>query len=295
MKLLLGRDVWKEVQRLVTDRTSARAVVVVSYFGTDGHKLLPLRVGDTLVVAASKANVMAGLVNPNSLLEYEEGVLIYSSRLLHGKLYAFGSQALIGSANVSTSSKDRLDEIATVVRVTEKEVASVLENLEKQLLTRDDLKTLASIYAPPQGAAREIVDAPTLADVPEPESFQKPSGTDRIWYHGTFNEQYSRDNPLRTSLTSMGRIRVGDWYILVFRDSTGARQAAAPRRVSRVREVVGGIDLHFEKTPLRHSLPAERIEALLVRGAPRILSRWLLLSDRAPAPTIFAAFGMKAE
>jgi hypothetical protein len=294
MKVLQGTDVWRAIAHLNKVRGSRRAIIIASFFGTDANRLLPLKGGDTLVVAASQANVRAGLVNPTALLNYSSDVRIYSAPKLHGKLYAFGSHTVVGSANVSTASATVLDELAVIVPVSTEDVDQILDALEKKILSRSELLALDRIYRPPRGSARRVL-GPSRPRTGKPAKSARPIDTARIWYHGPFGEDEISANPLRTSLVSMRRIRAGDWYVMVYVGPSGELLAAPPRHVLRVDPVGGGVKVRFAREVKRASKPAREIEDLVVPGAPPVKYRWQLLSERAPANQIFAAFGMRSQ
>lgn len=290
MKVLVGTEVWQRIRELNADRAKS-AVVFSAYFGSGGAKLLPLRSGDQLVVAASEANVRAGNVNPNELLKYPAGVLIYSSPALHGKGYFFDSKAVLTSANVSTNSRDRLIEFAVEVGSSQTLVASILDRVPRRLLTLGDLRGLARLYKPPR--AGPIVEAPL--DEASKKSWTKPNSSSRIWYHGTFGGDWVRGQALSIRLPSLRRVQRGDWYIRVFWKA-GERFAAPPRLVSSVTARGDRIKLMFARGEFddHRAVPATEVESLVVPGAPPIRMRWQQVSDRIPSNRLFALFGRKA-
>jgi len=88
-----------------------QALAAVPYFGKQGHRLLPLRAGDTLVVNAGKTAVAGGQTSPEALRKLShKGVRLFSCDYLHAKVFVFGRTAYVGSANVSAHSRDVLAE-----------------------------------------------------------------------------------------------------------------------------------------------------------------------------------------
>ncbi|MBM7819187.1 hypothetical protein JOE63_001664 [Cellulosimicrobium cellulans] len=88
----------------------------VAYLGTDAPTILPLGVGDVLVVDGSDAALAAGSTNPAAIRRFvEAGAVVVSLAGLHAKVVLEGGPAprcLVGSANVSAHSRDDLREAA---------------------------------------------------------------------------------------------------------------------------------------------------------------------------------------
>lgn len=86
--------------------------VAVAYVAKGGGDVLKLKKGSRLVVDASPV-VRAGLTHPDTLASLvRRGVRVFSYSGLHAKVFVFGRQAFVGSANVSASSRLRLQEAA---------------------------------------------------------------------------------------------------------------------------------------------------------------------------------------
>lgn len=292
-RILVGREVWRAIKRLNRGRRSP-ATIVTAFFGTGGADILPLRSGDRVFVGATEANVRAGLVNPQELLRYPRGVSVFAVAALHAKMYSFGGRAIIGSANVSASACDHLLEIGIQVALTAAERNAAIDQIERRLLTRADLASLADHYRPPQGAFEQLVDPSTRR--PSKRATTAPSTSARIWYHGTFSEDLVHSNPLVIELPTLRRLHVGDWYVMVYRNASGRQLASAPRHVSKVR--VKGAKVHVWFRRRRETIegvPVREIERLVEPGKPPVKYRWQRVSDRIPAAQIFRRFGLSVS
>ncbi len=140
--------------RLTNSARSCRgpAVVAVAYFSEGAAALLPLRKGSGLVVDASEGSVKAGQTCPADLIRLQKkGVRIFSVQNLHAKVYVFGTQAFIGSANVSNSSANRLKEamILTTERDVVKAARAFIQEMCVDELGPESLKVLQQLYRRP--------------------------------------------------------------------------------------------------------------------------------------------------
>ncbi|MBW8827856.1 MAG: hypothetical protein JF606_00145 [Burkholderiales bacterium] len=76
---------------------------------------LPLGKGDLLVVDASDESISEGRTSAQSVQQlFGRGVSIHSLANLHAKIYAFDRVAIIGSANLSRSSREQMQEAAII-------------------------------------------------------------------------------------------------------------------------------------------------------------------------------------
>lgn len=109
-----GTDVWAKVRSEMKGRS--RRYAAVSYIGRQGAELLPLRRGDHLVCDGSDAVLKSGGTSPAALRELvNRGVHVWSVGGLHAKVLANDSVAVIGSANASTHSNERLLEAVAIL------------------------------------------------------------------------------------------------------------------------------------------------------------------------------------
>lgn len=100
-----GGWVWKEITPLVRSCRSRRRVAM-AYLGADAPRLLPMRRGDQLIVAATVANARAGAINPDAIDRYlSVGVRVMAHPDLHAKVLRLGDVTIVGSANASATSE----------------------------------------------------------------------------------------------------------------------------------------------------------------------------------------------
>ena len=142
-------------------RSKQPSHVAVAYMGQRGDALLPLIADSRLVVDASLSSVRGGITHPGALLKLRKrGVRIFSSPLLHAKVFAFDSVGFVGSTNASTRSRDHLSE--AVVRVkdapTLADIRNYVDGLASDELTKADLEWLRKQYSPPSFSLPEISD-----------------------------------------------------------------------------------------------------------------------------------------
>ena len=142
-------------------RSKQPSHVAVAYIGQRGDTLLPLVADSRLVVDASLSSVRGGITHPGALLKLRKlGVRIFSSPLLHAKVFAFDSVGFVGSTNASTRSRDHLSE--AVVRVkdvpTLADIRNYVDGLAVDELTKSDLEWLRKQYSPPSFSVPEVSD-----------------------------------------------------------------------------------------------------------------------------------------
>lgn len=294
-RLLVGQEVWQRIRELNDGRRGGKhaAVAATAYFGRTGARLLPLVLGDTLYVAATEENVASGLVCPEALLDYPEGVRILRVDHLHGKLYCFGSTAIVGSANVSESSVHRLREIAVEIEVSTLELERLSHELRGKVLTSEDLQSLRAIYRRPRGVAALLVGEKEEQTKPTREASLEVGS--RIWYHGTFDLHWAGQAQVTVDLPSLFRLREGDWYVLVYWKE-GQRIAQAPRSVVSVTRTGRDVTLQLGLGPPDLlDVPASAVEALTGAPANHRWRRWLLLSRRVEPREIVAVFSAERE
>lgn len=145
MQKLLHDELWRQLGKLARRSASRRAAIA---YVTEDH--LGLQDGDRLIVDASVLAVRSGETNAKLLLQlHRRGVEIYSRRGLHAKMILLEDKAFIGSANMSKSSANRLDE-AGILTDHSGTVAAVQRLLadwapEGTSLTEQRLKSLAEL------------------------------------------------------------------------------------------------------------------------------------------------------
>jgi hypothetical protein len=108
----ISDEIWPRLRRLAKTKRR-RAFVAVPFLGSGAAKRLPLRDRDILVTKFDAASVRADLVNPSEVVNFiKRGVEVHSVTNLHAKVYVFGRRAVVGSANVSSTSEHHLVEAA---------------------------------------------------------------------------------------------------------------------------------------------------------------------------------------
>jgi hypothetical protein len=105
-------DLWGTLRGLAR-RTKRPRYVAVPYLGRDGAALLSLSRGDVLICALTEQNSKNGSVCPAEIAALQRrGVRVYLQPDLHAKIYLFGKTSIVGSPNLSKTSRDYLDEAA---------------------------------------------------------------------------------------------------------------------------------------------------------------------------------------
>lgn len=178
-KLEIGR-IWRRITVAARSATNPSSAAV-AYFGSDGHKLLPLRAGSSLVVDASIASVSTGLTNPKSLRKlHNGGVSVYSIPLLHAKMFAFDAVAFVGSTNASQNSASVLIEASLSSRSGNviKSVRDYIHSLCTDHLDDDAFDWLVDQYRPPRG------NVPSVTVHPNPRLVMQVMASDQQGYSG---------------------------------------------------------------------------------------------------------------
>ena len=178
-KLEAGR-IWRRITTAASAATTPSSAAV-AYFGSRGHKLLPLRHGSSLVVDASVASVATGLTDPRSLRNlHAGGVSIYSMPLLHAKVFAFDNIAFVGSTNASQNSARILIEasLSTTSAKTIRSVREFVSSLCTDKLDEDALDWLETQYRPPR------IKMPNVAHQPFSRLVMQIMTSDQQGYSG---------------------------------------------------------------------------------------------------------------
>lgn len=152
MSDLIVNGAWARITAAAISATKP-SFAAVAYFGSKGHKLLPLRAGSKLVVDASLAAVTTGITDPKALRRlHDGGVSIFSMPLLHAKVFAFDTVGYVGSTNVSQNSASRLIEANLAVSdvKTLKDIRKFVGGLSTDQLDSEALDWLVTQYKPPK-------------------------------------------------------------------------------------------------------------------------------------------------
>ena len=148
-RFLSKNRVWPRINESVRSQ-SKQVIAAVAYVGIDAPDILPLKRGDMLVCNASKTAVKQGSTSALALEKFSNrGVLIFSQPRLHGKVVCLSKRAFVGSANVSSRSKNDLYE-AVIETTNEKLVNSARKFVldlatEYNELTKFEVKNLKKI------------------------------------------------------------------------------------------------------------------------------------------------------
>ncbi|UUZ74977.1 hypothetical protein LP414_23100 [Polaromonas sp. P1(28)-13] len=105
MTQLLSKDLWPTVRELAKE--TSQVFAAISYV-TKAH--LSFKSGDVLVCDASNLCVQSRTTSTKLLRRfYEQGAALYSLKGLHAKVAVLGDYALVGSANMSSGSEERIE------------------------------------------------------------------------------------------------------------------------------------------------------------------------------------------
>jgi len=145
MEQFLTGDIWKEVNKLLTKRQ--KKIACIAYVTSDK---LELTKGDTLICDASTFAIKFGETSAKTIETYfNRGIKIFSNQQLHSKVLLTDTFLVIGSANLSKSSAERLTEssIITDSDVLISQAKAFCHNLteESTLLSEKDIQTLLKI------------------------------------------------------------------------------------------------------------------------------------------------------
>ncbi len=134
--------------RLTALAAKSRAFVAVPFFGVNGAKLLPLKQGSVLVTRIDAASVKSGHVDPREIVKLlKKGVQVFLCANLHAKVYVFGKTAVIGSANISSTSAGLVEAaIETTEPSIVREAKDFIENLCADPIGIEYAKSLIPLY-----------------------------------------------------------------------------------------------------------------------------------------------------
>ena len=170
-RFLSKNQVWPRINEIVRSQ-SKQVIAAVAYVGIDAPDLLPLRRGDLLICNASKAAIKQGSTSALALEKFSNrGVLIYSQPRLHGKVVCLSKRAFVGSANVSSRSKNDLYE-AVIETTNEKLVNSARRFVldlatEYSQLTKFEVKDLKKIRISKDRPTDSFDDPKTPLEIPK--------------------------------------------------------------------------------------------------------------------------------
>ncbi|MFI5095192.1 MAG: phospholipase D family protein [Candidatus Acidiferrales bacterium] len=156
LQFLGSEDVWRTL-RAISRSHESPLYVAVPYMGDDCGKLLSLKRGDVLVVALTEANSRNGSVCPDEIARLQKtGVAVFLSSYLHAKVLLCGNKAVVGSANLSKTSAEYLDE-AAIVTTDALAIRQIREWFRQRMaepVTPKWLSICSKVYQPPKGGIR---------------------------------------------------------------------------------------------------------------------------------------------
>ena len=142
---------WLQIaQRL---QRTKKCYIAVAYFSKDGASLLPLRRGDTIVVDMSPETVRQGATDPREIKKlFRKGVIIFTRRSLHSKVFVLDDVVIVGSANVSGNAHDYLDEAAIITgnRNAVTSARNFIQSLCSEPVSERYIDECIRIYKPPR-------------------------------------------------------------------------------------------------------------------------------------------------
>lgn len=148
---LINDDLWRVLPELI--KTSRHVEAAIAYFGKGGAKLFPLKRGDCLVVNMSPETVKSGSTSPYEIEKLmKRGVRVFTRRNLHAKIVIADKNVLVGSANVSKTSRDVLDEAAILTDdlTVSRRAKEFITRICIELVLPGYLAECKSIYRPPR-------------------------------------------------------------------------------------------------------------------------------------------------
>lgn len=181
------KSVWPIIKNQIKrSKKSHQIFAAIAYVGSDAAKIMPLRRGDILVCNASDAAIKQGSTSATALKSFfNRGVRIFNEPRLHGKVVVFPKRAFIGSANVSSRSRDVL--LEAVIETSDPGIiVSSQRFVERHALAisrfnRDDIKRIQKIPVKKMSLPPQLVP-PALMKVPRQVPLLKLMPNEFDWY-----------------------------------------------------------------------------------------------------------------
>ena len=148
---LANEPLWETVTSRV--KAARHVDAAIAYFGRGGAKLLPLRLGDRLVVDMSPSAVHAGVTDPYEVEKlFQRGVRVFSRRSLHAKVVVADNCLICSSANASKRSLQVLDEAAllTYDAIAVRRAREFIAQLLSEPVRLEYLEQCKRLYRPPR-------------------------------------------------------------------------------------------------------------------------------------------------
>lgn len=187
MMRFLHDDLWDRLEKLC--RAAKRRYVAVAYLGSGAARHLPLGAGDVLVVDMSDQSVMAGRTDPREIIAYlKNDVRVFSVDNLHAKVFIFGRNVIVGSANASAHSRNVLIEAAveTTDSKLRADALAWIQSLEIAPVTLKQAKQKAKLYQPPKWPPSQ-----TSRRTSAKASNRISPRIDRVWLVNTHDSEWT--------------------------------------------------------------------------------------------------------
>ena len=148
---LSNETLWQTIAARI--KAASHVDAAIAYFGQGGAKLLPLRIGDRLVVDMSPATVRAGGTDPREVEKLiQRGVRGVHPAKSHAKIIVADKSVISGSANVSRHSQQVLDEAAilTTEPSAVRRAREFIDRICTEPVRPEYLEECKRIYRPPR-------------------------------------------------------------------------------------------------------------------------------------------------
>ena len=198
------KSVWPVIKdQIKKAKKSQQIFAAIAYIGADAPKLMPLRRGDVLVCNASDAAIKQGATSANALQAFlGMGVKVFNEPRLHGKVVVFQKRAFVGSANVSTHSRDVLHE--AVVETTDPKIIGsslrFVQRLAQEIseLDRNEIKRLQGLPV----VKKSQIDSSTKVLQP---LMRMPKQVPLLKLYPVIHDDYSKavENKIKTATKSV--------------------------------------------------------------------------------------------
>ncbi|MBZ0144812.1 MAG: phospholipase D family protein [Rhodocyclaceae bacterium] len=237
-RFLFNASLWAELEKRVPK--SKKVEAAIAYLGEGGAALLPLRRGDRLVVDMSLPRVRAGNTDPREVRKLlRRGVEVYSRASLHAKFLILDGTVLAGSANITKSAKERLDEAAILTDdpAAVRRARAIFEQLCTEPVRKDYLEVCLREYRPPSFGGKAVAGPrrgrkPVQAklwliaglryrDVPDSELELAEKSAAKVEPVQAFERSELRYLHYPAEQKFFRRLRAGDWAIRCFSDGRG--------------------------------------------------------------------------
>lgn len=224
-----NRDLWIEIQRRVSEGKRVRAAV--SYLGSGGSTLLPLKPGDSIVVDMSIGAVRQGVTDPREIRKLvRSGVNAFSRGSLHAKFLLIDRTLIASSANISYNSQNVLDEagIITTDTAAVRRASDFFEKLCTEPIGDEYLKKCIAEYQPPKFKAaveHQAGRSSRSSRIAEP----------KLWFVGNLRAFEPREDDLK-SIESVEKRHQKKLKFPAQTEVTWIQYKKVPKRLQQVRD-----------------------------------------------------------